>query len=81
MSVLGNLAKRVRLSIFKTHINRPMNEQEIKAISDNIAQLEAGLTGNMFADMEKRDQIHNLKMKLNGVRPANSEIDCVGCGS
>ena len=31
--------------------------------------------------MDLKDQIHNLEMKLNGVRPMDSHIDCVGCGS
>lgn len=55
-----------------------MNTQEIES---NINELEAALTGDMFKDMEIRDKIHNLKMKLNGTKPVNSEIDCVGCGS
>ncbi len=50
-------------------------------IQDQIEQLEKQLTGDMFSDMEIRDKIHNLKMKLNGTKPANQEIDCVGCGS
>lgn len=49
-------------------------EQEIK-------ELEAQLTGNMFQDMEIRDKIHNLRMKASGTRPMDSEIECVGCGS
>tara|TARA_R110002051_G_C8417545_1_gene451188 strand:- start:165 stop:350 length:186 start_codon:yes stop_codon:yes gene_type:complete len=28
-----------------------------------------------------QDKIHNIKMKLNGVKPADSSIDCIGCGS
>ena len=28
-----------------------------------------------------QDQIHNLEMKLKGVKPMDSHIDCVGCGS
>lgn len=55
-----------------------MDEQKIKA---EISDLESQLTGDMFSDMEIKDKIHNLKMKLNGTRPANSEIECVGCGS
>jgi hypothetical protein len=35
----------------------------------------------MFSDMEIKDKIHNIKMKINGAKPSNSEIDCVGCGS
>ncbi|MEP0366743.1 MAG: hypothetical protein ABJN36_01440 [Cyclobacteriaceae bacterium] len=54
-----------------------MNEE----LQNEIKELEAKLTGDMFADMEIKDQIHNLKMKLNGTRPMNSEIECVGCGS
>ena len=56
-------------------------EQTITSVQEEIAQLEAHLTGNMFEDMEIRDKIHNLKMKVNGVRPMDSHIECVGCGS
>ena len=50
-------------------------------IQEEINSLESKLTGDMFNDMEIKDKIHNLKMKLNGTRPMNSEIECVGCGS
>lgn len=50
-------------------------------IQTQITELESKLTGDMFSDMEIKDKIHNLKMKLNGTRPMNSEIECVGCGS
>lgn len=46
-----------------------------------IRDLEKELTGEMIKDMEIRDKIHNLKMKINGVKPTDSHIDCVGCGS
>lgn len=52
-----------------------------EAIQAEITALEAKLTGDMFSDMEIKDKIHNLKMKQNGTRPMNSEIECVGCGS
>jgi hypothetical protein len=52
-------------------------EQLEKEIND----LESQLTGDMFTDMDIKDQIHNLKMKLNGVKPMDSHFDCVGCGS
>ena len=55
-----------------------MSTQEIQA---EITSLESQLTGDMFADMDLKDKIHNLKMKDNGTRPMNSEIECVGCGS
>ncbi len=50
-------------------------------IEKEIAALDAQLTGDMFKDMEIRDKIHNLKMKLTGTRPMDSQIECVGCGS
>ncbi len=52
-----------------------------EALQQEITSLEGQLTGDMFKDMEIKDKIHNLKMKLNGTRPMNSEIECVGCGS
>jgi len=50
-------------------------------LQTEISTLESQLTGDMFADMDLKDKIHNLKMKLNGTRPIDSEIECVGCGS
>lgn len=50
-------------------------------VQTEIENLESQLTGDMFADMDLKDKIHNLKMKVNGTRPMNSEIECVGCGS
>ncbi|MDA7835898.1 hypothetical protein N9A49_00670 [Salibacteraceae bacterium] len=50
-------------------------------LQTKIDGLKATLTGDLFQDMEARDKIHNLEMKLNGVKPTSSEIDCVGCGS
>ena len=52
-----------------------------QGIEQEIAALETQLTGDMFKDMEIRDKIHNLKMKLTGTRPMDSQIECVGCGS
>jgi hypothetical protein len=54
-----------------------MREEWIKEVED----LKANLTGNLFDDMEARDRIHNLEMKINGVKPESSEFECVGCGS
>ena len=50
-------------------------------VQEEINKLEAQLTGDMFQDMEIKDKIHNLQMKLNGVKPMDSHFDCVGCGS
>ena len=62
----------------KTRKSNPMTKVELEK---EIEALNAQLTGDMFQDMAIRDKIHNLKMKLNGTKPANSKIDCVGCGS
>lgn len=54
---------------------------QLEEINNQITELETQKTGDMFADMDIMDQIHNLKMKREGVRPADSQIECVGCGS
>ena len=61
-----------------TRNNAHMTTEEIQ---HQIKELEGQLTGNMFDDMDLKDKIHNLSMKLNGTKPMSSEIDCVGCGS
>lgn len=58
-----------------------MTEQQKLALQNAIDALKVKLTGDMFKDMEARDQIHNLEMQLKGVKPIDSFIDCVGCGS
>ncbi len=55
-----------------------MEKEQLQA---EIKALEAKLTGDMFQDMDIKDEIHYLKMKLNGVKPMDSHIDCIGCGS
>lgn len=50
-------------------------------LEQEIVALEGQLTGDMFQDMDIRDKIHNLKMRVNGTKPMNQEIECVGCGS
>ena len=55
-----------------------MTEQELKEM---IESLESKLTGDMFSDMNIKDEIHRLQMKLNGTKPTDSHFDCFGCGS
>ena len=43
--------------------------------------LKEQLSGDMFADMDIKDEIHNLQMKIDGTKPSDSHIDCIGCGS
>lgn len=56
-------------------------ESTSENLQNQIHQLESQLTGDMFKDMEIKDQIHNLKMKLQGVKPVDSHFECIGCGS
>ena len=58
---------------------KPMNE--LDKLKQEIEELKGKLTGNMMEDMELRDEIHNLEMKVNGVKPTDSHFDCIGCGS
>jgi hypothetical protein len=50
-------------------------------MEEKIKELKEQLTGDMVNDMEIRNEIHNLEMKLNNVKPTDSHIECVGCGS
>ncbi len=53
----------------------------LEDIQSEITTLEGQLTGDMFQDMDIKDKIHNLKMKLNGTKPMDQTIECEGCGS
>jgi len=48
---------------------------------ERINRLKQDLTGDMMQDMETRDKIHNLEMEISGVKPEDTSIDCIGCGS
>jgi len=58
-----------------------MNQEELKAIQAEIDQLKSTLSGDMMKDMDIRDKIHNLEMKRDGIRPGDSYVECIGCGS
>lgn len=58
-----------------------MNHTTKEQLEKDIQELNAQLTGDMFKDMEIKDKIHNLEMKVKGIKPMDSSIDCVGCGS
>ena len=53
----------------------------MQEIIETIESLKKQLTGDMLNDMALRDEIHNLEMKLNGTKPEDTMIDCIGCGS
>jgi len=50
-----------------------------------LEELKSSLSGDMFADMEIKEQIHKLEMEIKGVKSINQEcpIDgsCENCGS
>lgn len=48
---------------------------------EQVKQLKQQLTGDMMKDFELQDQIHQLEMEINNVKPMDSHIDCVGCGA
>ena len=59
-----------------------MNETEQRLLELKIEELESQKEGKSWMDkLELSDKIHNIKMKINGVKPTDSSIDCIGCGS
>lgn len=59
-----------------------MTEAERRLLQLKIEELESQKEGKTWMDkLELSDDIHNIKMKLNGVKPTDSHIDCIGCGS
>lgn len=53
----------------------------IENLKNEIEELNKSLTGNMMEDMDTRDKIHNIQMRIDGVKPTDSYIECIGCGS
>ena len=60
---------------------KPVGIIEHNKMEQKIKELKEQLTGDMVNDMEIRNEIHNLEMELNNVKPTDSHIECVGCGS
>ena len=51
-------------------------ENKVKVLKENKSN-----TDDFMEQMDFADEIHNIEMKLNGVKPTDSSIDCIGCGS
>lgn len=52
----------------------------MEKIKEEIAKLEASLTGDFMQDMDTKDAIHKLRMKLNNVAPTcNLGEECENC--
>jgi len=60
---------------------KPIDMSDLEQLKSEIEELNNQLTGNMMEDMEIRDKIHNLEMKVKGIKPMDTRIDCIGCGS
>jgi|TARA_R110001592_G_scaffold214229_1_gene467133 hypothetical protein len=60
-----------------------MEDHNIKANLQWLESLEMKkeLANTFEEEMMYADEIHRIKMKLNGVKPTDSHIDCIGCGS
>lgn len=59
-----------------TEEERLQLEKELEAL-----EVQKSNTSGFEEQMEIADKIHNIKMKLNGVRPSDSFVECIGCGS
>ena len=55
------------------------NEEMIESI--DVLKIKKSKTDDFIEQMSIADEIHNIQMKLNGVKPTDSSIDCIGCGS
>ena len=60
-----------------------MSEQERKELESKVSVLkkQKEATSDWMEQMSIADDIHNIEIKLNGVKPTDSHIDCIGCGS
>ena len=55
------------------------NEEMIESI--DVLKIKKSKTDDFIEQMSIADEIHNIEMKLNGVKPTDLSIDCIGCGS
>jgi hypothetical protein len=61
-----------------------MSIQERAELTSELALINKELLDESLSwekSLELRDAAHNIEMKLNGVKPTDSHIDCIGCGS
>ena len=59
-----------------------MSEEQKQGLLEEISVLELEKQGKSWEEsLDIQDKIHNIKMKINGVKPSDSSIDCIGCGS
>ena len=58
-----------------------LSKEEIAELTAEQDTLRSMLKGDMFIDMDIMDKIHNIQMKLDGIKPGDSYVECIGCGS
>lgn len=60
-----------------------MTDNERKELIEKVEvlKMEKDKVVDWMDSMAIADEIHNIEMKLNGVKPTDSHIDCIGCGS
>ena len=69
------------MSMLVVQTLKPIDMSDLDQLKSEIEELNNQLTGNMMEDMEIRDKIHNLEMKVKGIKPMDTRIDCIDCGS
>jgi hypothetical protein len=60
-----------------------MTQQERDLLIREVGDLKSkkDSTTDFIESMDIADKIHNIEMKLNGIRPTDSYVECIGCGS
>ncbi len=60
-----------------------MTDNERKELTEKVEVLkkQKESISDWMEQMSVADEIHNIEMKLNGVKQTDSHIDCIGCGS
>lgn len=57
-----------------------MHKDEMIVALENL-RAKKSETNDFIEQMNIADEIHNIEMKLKGIKPTDSYIECVGCGS
>ena len=57
-----------------------MNHEEMKSLLEDLKKRKESAV-DFSEKISIASEIHNIEMKLNGVKPMDSHIDCIGCGS
>ena len=60
-----------------------MTQQERDLLIREVEDLKSNKdsTTDFIESMDIADKIHNIEMKLNGIRPTDSYVECIGCGA